>query len=79
MRHLIYKWTTLVVVLFLSVTIGQAQAERILNYDVIVEVEKDRSIRVKEEIKIIVAANKRGITRSLPRSRTMHSLSLIHI
>lgn len=73
MKQLLYKWMTLVVVFFLSITLGQTQTERILNFDVIVEVNKDRSIRVKENIKVIIEANKRGLVRSLPRSRTMHS------
>ena len=46
--------------------------ERILNYEVLMEVNNDRSINVREEISVNVtgAVIKRGLTRSLPRTRT---------
>lgn len=49
-----------------------AQQERITNYEVVVEVNKDRSITVTEDISVIAAGNKikRGITRGLPKKRT---------
>jgi uncharacterized membrane protein YgcG len=45
--------------------------ERILNYDVEIEISPDRSITVTEDIEVVVQGNriKRGITRSLPKSR----------
>ena len=50
-----------------------AQEERIIRYNVQLEVEKNRSIHVVEEIKVYAAgrAIKRGITRSLPQKRDM--------
>ena len=52
-----------------------AQEERISNYKVIMEVMKDRSIKVKEELIVQVTGQriKRGLFRSLPRSRRLHN------
>lgn len=49
------------------------QEERILNYEVRIEVRKDRSLKVKEDLTVNVTGRviKRGITRSLPRYQTM--------
>ena len=59
--------------LFLSLW-GYAWAqemERILNYDVYIEIGTDRSITVTEDIQVVVLGQeiKRGITRSLPLKR----------
>lgn len=52
-----------------------SQEERILNYEVVMEVMKDRSIKVKEDLTVNVTGKviKRGITRSLPNSRILQS------
>ena len=49
-----------------------AQSERILNYEVLIEVNKDRSIDVRENILVLAQGDKikRGIYRVLPRERT---------
>ncbi len=49
-----------------------AQAERITNYEVILDVNKNRSVTVREEISVIAAGKiiKRGLTRGLPKKRT---------
>jgi uncharacterized membrane protein YgcG len=51
----------------------QAQEERIIQFDVQLDVKKDRSIHVVEEIKVYAAGLviRRGITRSLPEKRDM--------
>lgn len=48
-----------------------AQQERITNYDVTIEIDKNRSITVTEEISVYANQNeiRRGITRSLPKTR----------
>ena len=50
-----------------------SQEERILNYDVQLEVHEDRSITVLEYIKVYAAGDriKRGPTRSLPGNRDL--------
>ena len=50
-----------------------AQQERITNYDVLLEVNTDRSITVTENITVFANGNqiKRGITRNLPKVREM--------
>ncbi len=73
MKYLSYKFLAFIAALFLLINTGNAQEERILKYDVLMEVMKDRSIKVKEEITVNVtgAIIKRGITRGLPRTRRM--------
>lgn len=73
MKVTINRLSILVVALLLFVTTINAQEERILNYEVVMEVMKNRSIKVKEELTVKVTGQKikRGITRSLPRSRRM--------
>ena len=53
----------------------KAQEERISNYEVVIEVLTDRSIKVKEALMVNVTGKKikRGITRSLPRYRKMQN------
>lgn len=72
MKASIFKVLTLCCALLFCFQNGWAQEERILNYEVILDVNKDRSIKVREEITVNVTGDiiKRGITRSLPRSRT---------
>ena len=55
-----------------------AQEERIIHFNVQLDVEKDRSIQVVEEIKVYAAgrAIKRGITRSLPENRDMEGKTM---
>lgn len=55
-----------------------SQTERILNYDVVIEVKKDASISVKEKIQIYADGNKikRGITRSLPLYRNLSGVPI---
>lgn len=50
---------------------AQQERERITNYDVVIQIEMDRSIMVTENISVYAAGSqiKRGITRSLPTSR----------
>ncbi len=57
---------------FLSISVD-AQNERIVNYEVDIVVNKDRSLDITEYIKIYAAGYqfKRGITRDLPTSRTL--------
>ncbi len=52
----------------------RAQQERILNYDVQIEVNRDRSIMVTEFIEVQVTGDviKRGITRNLPTQRDLN-------
>ena len=52
---------------------GIAQEEKILNFDVQLEVAKDRSLTVTEFIEVQVTGDiiKRGITRNLPRKRVL--------
>ena len=54
-----------------SLTQLSAQQERITNYDVLIEIQNDRSIIVTENISVYAAGTriKRGITRSLPKTR----------
>ena len=49
-----------------------AQEERITNYEVVIQVNQDRSISVTEHIAVIAAGRiiRRGISRGLPRKRT---------
>lgn len=70
MKRLSYKWSLLVGFFLLAVT-AWSQEERVLNYDVIIEVMTDRSIKVKEDFVINVTGQKikRGITRGLPKFR----------
>ena len=65
----------MIVSLFLFQGSGMSQEERILNYEVVMEVMKDRSIKVKEDLTVNVTGKviKRGITRSLPNSRILQS------
>lgn len=75
MRLIFYKLSFLIVSLFLFQSIGIGQEERILNYEVVMEVMTNRSIKVKEDLTVNVTGKviKRGITRSLPNTRTMQS------
>jgi len=73
MKRFNYKLLALIVPILLVTLTSFAQEERILSYDVILEVMKDRSIKIKEDIVVNATgrAIKRGITRSLPHYRTM--------
>ena len=75
MKLLIYRLCFLIVSFFLLQGVGIGQKERIVNYEVVMDVMTDRSIKVKEELTVNVtgAVIKRGITRSLPNTRTLQS------
>ncbi len=57
---------------------GYAQTEKILNYDIQIEVHTDRSITVTEYIEVNVTGDqiKRGITRNLPTRRNLNEESV---
>jgi uncharacterized membrane protein YgcG len=59
-------------------TLLMAQSERILLFDVKVDVEADRSIHVVEKIRVYADGDiiKRGITRSLPETRDLQGKTL---
>jgi uncharacterized membrane protein YgcG len=63
---------------FLSQHLSAQELERIINFDVVINVNKDRSLDVKEYIHVYAKGVdiKRGITRSLPSSRQMDHGSL---
>ncbi|MEM1122756.1 MAG: DUF2207 domain-containing protein, partial [Bacteroidota bacterium] len=72
MKKISNQFLLLLISCLLLTTSAFAQEERILSYDVVLEVMKDRSIKVKEDIVVNATGNaiKRGITRSLPHYRT---------
>jgi len=63
--------------LFGTQTSAQSENERILSYDVEIDVQKNRSILVTEKIKVYAAGRqiKRGITRNLPKRRDVKGTS----
>ena len=69
-RHIL----TIVYLLLMQQLTAHAQQERIINYDVKIEVQEDRSAIITEFIEVYVGGNiiKRGITRDLPTKRTLH-------
>ena len=74
MKPYFLRFFLLLLPLFLQVSYVFSQQERILNYEVNLELNKDRSIDVKEQITVYASGNqiKRGITRSLPNNRTIN-------
>lgn len=63
---------------FFSLQLSAQDVERIINFDVVVTVNEDRSLDVKEYIHVYATGSeiKRGIARSLPSSRRMQHGSL---
>ncbi len=61
---------TILIALWCTLPDSLAQEERILNYDVVIKVNTDRSIHVKEDITVLAQGKqiKRGITRGFPLS-----------
>ncbi len=64
----------IILILVCMSSILSAQQDRILDYDVILIIKEDRSIEIREFIKVDVTGNgliKRGITRSIPTKREL--------
>jgi hypothetical protein len=57
---------------FLAAGLTAAAQERILSYDILAEIEKDGTLRVSEQIRVVAEGNaiKRGIYRSYPTKYT---------
>ena len=73
MKQLFIGWCLMLLALS-----GQAQQERITNFDVAITVNDDRSISVVETIDVYATGKKirRGITRNFPAYRTLNDRSL---
>lgn len=48
-----YRLSTLLISLFISVSVCQADEERIISYETFIKINKDRSIDVREDITVV--------------------------